>query len=154
MDDAIREPGRSGPSVLTLEAVNALVPELTRLVGTQLERRESIERSLTELATLTQQARGDLTPRADDSADVRERKRDILARIDVYQRAWTKLDEIGGVLKDPARGLVDFYGRIEAKLVWLCWCYGETEVTHFHQLDEGFSSRRPIDDRARKNTLN
>lgn len=154
MDDAHRDTSTGGPAVLTLEAANALVPELNDLVGGQLERREAIEVALTELARLTGQTRGDLTPRAQDDEEAREKKRDILARIDAYQRAWRRLDEMGGVLKDPARGLVDFYGRIEAKLVWLCWCYGEREITHYHQLDEGFSARKPIDAKARKNALN
>lgn len=153
MDDELRDT-KGGPAVLTLEAVNALVPELNELVGGQLERREAIEGLLTSLANETGQTRGDLTPRAEDNGATREKKRDILARIDAYQRAWRRLDEMGGVLKDPARGLVDFYGRIEAKLVWLCWCYGEREVAHYHQLDEGFAARKPIDARARKNALN
>ena len=61
--------------VLTLEEVNALVPALTELVGTQLKRRERIEELLTALALDTGQTRGDLTPRAGDSRDQRERKR-------------------------------------------------------------------------------
>lgn len=154
MDDTLGQTRPKGPTVLTLEAVNALVPELTKLVAAQLQRREAIEVALTELAHATQQTRGDLTLRSGDTDDVRKQKRDILARIDVYQRSWRRLDEMGGVLKDPARGLVDFYGQLEAKLVWLCWCYGENEVSHYHQLDEGFASRRPIGDRARKNALN
>lgn len=153
MADPENELDRTARSVHTLEEVNALLPALSRIVGEQLRRREEIERSLTELAGLTHQARGDLTLRAEDGADVRERKRGILARIDAYQRGWTKVEELGGVLKDPARGLVDFYGVIEDKLVWLCWCYGEDEVGHWHRLDEGFSSRRPIDALARKYSL-
>ncbi len=153
VDDALGDQPR-GPTVLTLEAVNALVPALSDLVGRQLGRREEIERSLTELAQSSGQPRGDLTPRPADDVETRGRKRNILARIDIYQRAWSELEKMGGVLKDPARGLVDFYGQIEAKLVWLCWCYGEKEVTHYHNLDEGFSARKPIDARVRRNALN
>lgn len=140
--------------VLTLEEVNALVPALTELVGEQLKRRERIEELLTALALDTGQTRGDLTPRADDSRDQRERKRSILVLIDEYQRSWLRLDAMGGVLKDPEQGLVDFYGRIAEKLVWLCWRFGETEIAHYHQLDEGFSKRKRIDGFARRMLLN
>jgi len=140
--------------VLTLEEVNALVPALTELVGTQLKRRERIEELLTALALDTGQTRGDLTPRAGDSRDQRERKRAILVLIDEYQRSWLRLDTLGGVLKDPEKGLVDFYGRIDEKLVWLCWRFGETEIAHYHQLDEGFAKRKRIDGFARRMLLN
>lgn len=140
--------------VLTLEEVNALVPTLTELVGAQLKRREQIEEALTSLALDTGQPRGDLTPRAGESSELRERKRSILVSVDEYQRSWLRLDALGGVLKDPEQGLVDFYGHVDAKLVWLCWRFGETEVAHYHQLDEGFSKRKRIDTFARRMLLN
>ena len=119
-----------------------------------MKRREQIEEMLTSLALDTGQGRGDLTPRNGESSALRERKRSILVRIDEYQRSWLRLDAMGGVLKDPERGLVDFYGHVDAKLVWLCWCFGETEVAHYHQLDEGFSKRKRIDTAARRMLLN
>lgn len=140
--------------VLTLEEVNALVPVLNELVGEQLKRREQLEELLTTLALDTGQSRGDLTPRNGESAALRERKRSILVRIEEYQRSWLRLDALGGVLKDPEQGLIDFYGHVDAKLVWLCWRFGETEVAHYHQLDEGFSKRKRIDTFARRMLLN
>ncbi|HEY2370051.1 MAG TPA: hypothetical protein VGH87_26820, partial [Polyangiaceae bacterium] len=62
--------------VFSLEEVNALVPQLTRIVGKQLELRASIERMLDALAETTG-ARGDVTPRPSDSPDVRRQKRDV-----------------------------------------------------------------------------
>jgi hypothetical protein len=51
-------------------------------------------------------------------------------------------------------GLLDFYGRIEGRLVWLCWRYGEDKLDHYHELDSGFSGRRPIGNVARQRVLN
>ena len=51
---------------------------------------------------------------------------------------------MGAVVKDPRRGLLDFYGRVDGKLVWLCWQYGEDEVSHYHGLEEGFPGRKEI----------
>ncbi len=48
------------------------------------------------------------------------------------------------VLRDPGSGLVDFLGEVEGRRVWLCWRVGEEHVAHFHELDSGFSSRRPL----------
>jgi hypothetical protein len=58
------------------------------------------------------------------------------------------------VLKDPRTGLLDFYGQVDGKLVWLCWRYGEDAVTHYHALDEGFGGRKPIEPTMRNRHLN
>lgn len=145
------------PQVLSLEEVNALVPDLTRIVREQLDKRNRIEALLDALADLTG-ARGDVTPRASDSADVRKQKRDLARTIDEYQRGWARVETMGGVLKDPREGLVDFYGRIDVgrreRLVWLCWKFGEKQVNHYHLLDEGFSARKRIEDDGRRLLLN
>lgn len=129
--------------VFSLEEVNALVPELTRVVTAQLDLRGRIEALLDELAEVTG-TRGDVTPRADDSPDVRDKKRAIARSIDTYQRGWSEVEAMGGVLKDPRLGLVDFYGNVGGKLVWLCWKLGENKVSHWHELDQGFAARKPI----------
>jgi hypothetical protein len=47
-------------------------------------------------------------------------------------------------VKDLESGLVDFYGRVEGEVVFLCWRRGEAEVAHYHALTGGFRSRRPL----------
>jgi hypothetical protein len=48
------------------------------------------------------------------------------------------------LLRDPETGLVDFPGEREGRRVWLCWRMGEDRVGHWHELDAGFRSRRPL----------
>ncbi|HEY1959981.1 MAG TPA: DUF2203 domain-containing protein [Polyangiaceae bacterium] len=148
--------------VFSLEEVNALVPELTRIVGAQLESRDRIESMLDALGEATG-ARGpavrrgepvDVTPRDDDPPAVRKQKREIARAIDAYHRGWSEVEAMGGVLKDPREGLVDFYGTVAGRLVWLCWKMGETRVNHYHQLDEGFASRKRIEESGRRMMLN
>jgi len=50
----------------------------------------------------------------------------------------------GCVIKDLDRGLVDFYALMGDRLVFLCWQLGEDDVSHWHSLDGGFSSRQPL----------
>ena len=144
----------AAPSVFTIEAANALIPRLQSLMEAQMGRRGEIEKLLERLSQ-----RLGKTPEAiqDDPADpddVRDLKRDIIGRVERYHAAWSELEEMGAVLKDPRTGLVDFYGRVDGKLVWLCWKYGETQVTHYHGLDEGFSGRKPIEQTMRTRHLN
>ncbi len=139
--------------VFSLEEVNSLVPELTRIVGAQLDLRAKIETMLDELAETTGQ-RGDVTPRASDTPDVRKQKREVARAVDSYQQGWSEVEGLGGVLKDPREGLVDFYGKVGERLVWLCWKFGEKRIDHYHQLDEGFSGRKRIEESGRRIMLN
>jgi hypothetical protein len=142
------------PSVLTLEAANALVPRLRELMDAQTARRRDIEERIDGLTRLLGKTPGAIQPDPDDSPEVSDVKADIISRLEGYQAAWTALDEMGGVLKDPRTGLIDFYGQVDGKLVWLCWRYGEDAIAHYHQLNEGFSGRKPIEDKLRHRHLN
>jgi hypothetical protein len=138
----------------TLEEANALVPELDRIVGTQIQRRAEIERKLSELSAEIGAPADDLTVKPEDSPSIGLQKTELERLITEYQTAWTELEDIGGVLKDPRLGLVDFYGEVDGELVWLCWKYGEQSIAHYHKLREGFSARRPIDAGAKRKLLN
>jgi hypothetical protein len=148
------EPVPGGIPVFTLEAVNALVPRLNAICAEQLLRRSEIEARLKDLEGAIGQAPESLAVQPSDSADVRKMKQELSERIEEYQKGWTPLEEMGAVLKDPRIGLVDFYGRVEGKLVWLCWKYGEDECSHYHALDEGFSGRREIKNSVKTRLLN
>ena len=132
------------PQVFTLEAVNAMVPVLNSLVGRQLSRRSEIESRLKSLGELIGEVPDAIVPDDDDAEPIKDLKSELITRIEEYQQGWREVEEMGAVLKDPRTGLVDFYGRVDGKLVWLCWKYGEAEVSHYHALDEGFSGRKPF----------
>lgn len=140
--------------VFTLEEANALVPRLKSLIGAQMERRAQIERGLEQLAKMLGAVPDSIRVDDEDPAPVRNLKRDVADRIEKYRVAWREVEELGVVLKDARAGLVDFYGQVDGKAVWLCWKYGEEAVTHYHGLDEGFAGRKPIAATLRHRHLN
>jgi hypothetical protein len=144
----------SASRVFTLEAVNALVPKLSVVVGRQLQRRTGIEELLARLG----RELGDVPERIvfepSDSADVRTMKRELVTRIEAYRAGWKEVEEMGAVLKDPKIGLLDFYGEVDGKMVWLCWKYGEAECAFYHALEEGFSGRKPLRASIKQRLLN
>jgi hypothetical protein len=141
--------------VFTLEAANALIPRVREICQRQLARRTEIEDRLKELAKATGQVPSEVTPPSpDDPPPVRAIKRELIEKIGTYQEGWGEIERLGAIVKDPRIGLVDFYGQVEGKMVWLCWKYGETEIGHYHALDEGFSARRPLDAGTKRNLLN
>jgi len=140
--------------VFTLESANALVPRLSAIVGDQIGRRGLIEVKLAALTTLLGDTPDGLDAVADDLPEAAALRAQAKALIDEYRAGWEELENLGGVVKDPRRGLVDFYGHVEGQLVWLCWKYGETEVSHYHGLEEGFPGRKAILQAVRERLLN
>ncbi|MCA1827003.1 MAG: DUF2203 domain-containing protein [Myxococcales bacterium] len=49
-----------------------------------------------------------------------------------------------GVEVKAADGLVDFRSKLNGRVVYLCWKFGEERVTHWHELEAGFAGRKPI----------
>jgi len=140
--------------VLSLESVNALVPRLNQVVGEQLERRAQIEARLASLTTLLGETPDGLEPQTEDPEEVARVRAEARALVLEYRAAWDELEAMGGVVKDPRRGLVDFYGRVDGQLVFLCWQYGEETVSHYHALEEGFPGRKAIEDAVKRRLLN
>src|ERR1019366_4179496 len=146
-------PDAESPPVFTLEAVNALLPRLRAFMDQQMARRSEIEQRLEKLAKLLGTAPDNIQVDDGDPAPVRDLKQDLADHVTRYQSAWSELEEMGAVLKDPRTGLVDFYGQVDGKRVWLCWKYGEEAVTHYHGLHEGFSGRKAIEPAMRNRHL-
>jgi hypothetical protein len=142
------------PPVFTLEAVNALLPRLREVMQVQMDRRGEIEERLEQLAKLLGDVPDTIQIEERDAPSVRDLKRDLIDRVSRYQSGWHEVEEMGAVLKDARTGLVDFYGQVDGKLVWLCWKYGEDSVTHYHGLQEGFAGRKPIESTMRHRHLN
>jgi hypothetical protein len=55
-----------------------------------------------------------------------------------------ELAGLGIVVRDIDRGLVDFPAVLDGREVYLCWDFDDDEVGHWHELDSGYASRRPL----------
>ncbi|HNM78923.1 MAG TPA: DUF2203 domain-containing protein [Tepidiformaceae bacterium] len=60
------------------------------------------------------------------------------------QRAATRLDRWGIEVKDPERGLVDFFHQREGRVVYLCFLLGEPAIAFWHELNAGFAGRQRL----------
>jgi len=56
-----------------------------------------------------------------------------------------ELNELGLVLRDIDRGLIDFPAIVDGHEVYLCWHLDEGEVAYWHDLESGYGGRRPLD---------
>lgn len=139
---------------LTVEEANARVPELHRIVSAQLRLQDDVAAALGALHALVGAFPSELAARAGDPDDVRDAKRRVRELLRALEEGWARVAELGGVVKDPQVGLVDFHGRVDGERVMLCWRFGEESIAHYHGLDEGFAGRRPLPDVARHRIFN
>jgi hypothetical protein len=142
------------PRLFSIAEVNALIPSLSALVAEQLREQSEIEQGLGELTRLSGRAPKTLAASPEDSSEVGRLKRGLRERVRRYEAGWEEVQRLGGVVKDPRIGLVDFYGRIEGRMVWLCWRYGEESIGYYHDLDAGFSGRRALTAAVRRALVN
>jgi len=96
-------------------------------------------------------AQGPGQPESPEAVELREQVDEIAKTINGYI---TELEQIGCVLKGFDDGLVDFRGRIDDRDVWLCWKLGEDEIGHWHEIDQGYRHRHPLEPEPAGDSLN
>ena len=126
-----------------IDEANAAIPDVERILVALRDQRE-------DLITFRDRAIG-LTPEEGEApAEAAEELRRIRLRmqglIDQMQAGVARLIEMDITLRDIQSGLIDFPALLSGRPIWLCWRLGESEVRHWHGHDEGFSSRRPLDE--------
>jgi hypothetical protein len=72
--------------------------------------------------------------------------RDVATATLHLQRAFAELQAADIVVRDLARGLVDFPAVRAGEEIYLCWIVEEPEIGWWHELDAGFGGRRPLGD--------
>jgi len=126
----------------TVEEARALLPRVIPLV-------ERLRDAFVELRALqasfqaeSRGASGDGSLVADPWAAGGENRLDFLNR--TLRTTAAQLDALGIEVKDPERGLVDFYSERDGEVVYLCFLLGEPDIAFWHSLAGGFAGRRPL----------
>ncbi len=55
------------------------------------------------------------------------------------------VQELGIVVRDIDRGLIDFPAILEDREVYLCWELDEDGIGYWHDLESGYGGRQPLD---------
>jgi hypothetical protein len=66
------------------------------------------------------------------------------AAAEVFNAAARQLQEWGIEVKDPERGLIDFFHQRDGRTVYLCFHLGEARIGYWHDISAGFAGRQPV----------
>ena len=127
----------------TVAEIDAVVPGLARRFETVMQLRSQLKSLYTRLEDGGHPP-GQTLPEGVDAQIIRDRAVfDGMA--ETLRDEVSAIGESGCVIRDVEIGLVDWLGVAgDGREVWLCWRYGEPALGWFHELDTGFSGRRPI----------
>jgi len=126
--------------IYTLEDARAALPAIIPL----LERIRAASHGLRELQGQVARASGKSATNGHMPVDdiKGEDRHEALAR--ELSGAIAELNTFEIELKDPDRGLIDFYHERDGQLVYLCFMLGEIDISTWHHIDAGFAGRQPL----------
>jgi hypothetical protein len=120
----------------TLDQAKAALPEVSAIV----RRMRSLVRESREHARGHEGGRGAPVAGNGHGPAVHVDDRELRALI-------ADLDARGIIVRDPARGLIDFPARTTTGETYhLCWLDGEETIEWWHWPDAGFAGRAPVDE--------
>ncbi len=124
----------------TPDSANATLPLVSRIVSDLLRLHPQWRQAVTEFE-LAQDG-------AQSSTETEDARRARLAAGQLageIEACLDELEQIGCLFRGFEEGLVDFPSQHDGRVVCLCWQHGESEVSHWHELDAGFPGRQPLD---------
>jgi hypothetical protein len=129
---------------------DALVPRLAEIFTAIREELEDAEVLARELGEQGYEVRPDGGALLDLTApaEVQRKQRSLT---EITRRIGERLETVRalGAEVKAADGLVDFRSRLDDRVVYLCWRYGEERVGFWHDLEAGFAGRQPLLDPER-----
>lgn len=134
-----REPSQK---IFTLEQANAMLP----LVGAIVKDLADLSRDVIDRRERL------LTLRDNQPSSKKDIYQQELQQIEEELEADSKrlrdyvleLQSLGVEPKNGPEGIVDFPCLIHDHVALLCWKLGETEITHWHEIDAGFAGRQEL----------
>src|SRR5437763_15214798 len=133
----------------TFDEAQDLLPVLESLLRTSIDGKKLMESVDAEFLTVQRRVfiSGGMSLNVVHFA---KRKAEREKAIERVKHAMNEIDAMGVHVKDADIGLLDFPCEVDGQVVLLCWKFGETAITHWHGVSEGFAGRNPIDARIAK----
>lgn len=119
----------------TVEEANECIPQLIEDISALLELKEELERLQEELKPFIEEI----------PSNGGSKKALLLMKIgDQFRDTIKRIEDRGCHIKGLDPALIDFPHIRDGKEVYLCWRFGEKEIGYWHEIESGFSGRKPL----------
>jgi hypothetical protein len=119
----------------TVEEANALVPKLSFILERIRALKAEITSQIPELKPILSKAK--INGGSKNGMN-------YISKLTRFYEYVNSITQMGCILKNIDLGLVDFPSICEGREIYLCWRLGEDRVGFWHDLESGFSGRKPI----------
>jgi hypothetical protein len=130
----------------TLDQAHALLPVLQSLLKRAMDDKKLIQQIEKEFQDVRHRIllSGGLSV---DAPALTQRRAERDRAVQDAKDALAEIHAVGVQVKDLDMGLLDFPCTVGDEIVLLCWKYGEDKIRYWHGQEEGFTGRKPIDER-------
>ena len=125
-----------GKKYISLEEANDLIV----IIEPKLRRLKKLQKAINIMDTIEIEFEDDFS---DLQANIKLSSKFHKLYYEYYKEIDYLLD-IGCIVKDVNRGLIDFYSLHNGKEIFLCWTFGEDEIKFWHDVNSGFKGRKPV----------
>lgn len=132
------------PKIFTVEEAKALLPQVSSALVQLQEKKRQIDLKQVEIDLMEIVNVGSAPVAAGHRQKIDERMNDLNRLVSQYTELFEEIESWGPVVKDVDQGLIDFYHVKDQQLVFLCWKQGESQIEHWHDLENGFQGRRAL----------
>jgi hypothetical protein len=139
---------KSGVRLFSVEEANALIPKLELIMERMQLRSVELRQALDAAAAELDRPLPEL-----EEEELLAQRPELYRLVEDMKELVGEIEAAGGEFKGLDLGLVDFPAEIEGQVAYLCWQYGEKEITHWHPVEGGFAGRRPLSDAKRDSYL-
>jgi hypothetical protein len=132
------------PRFFTIIEAEALLPEVEKELRNVISFKREHEDAEVELNRISQKIHlsGGMMPPRNKIISLKNRKH---AAAEGLKQSIDQIHATGCQLKDVEMGLLDFPTLYHGKEVYLCWHLGESGISFWHHVEDGYRGRRPID---------
>lgn len=130
----------------SMNEANQMTEELNRRFFTMMQLDAAIRaryRRLQQKKIAPATGEFDLDPPGATSVDRRDLQ-ELRALVDALNEQLAELRHEGVIVKSIERGHVEWPSRVDGQEAFLCWKFGECDVSHWRAIDERFTERRPL----------